>query len=77
MGLSCHTLWCEYKEQIPAQMTGKVPSYVVLEYTVRASIFSRTEFLAYRTEPCYTGLPKVQFDTVRYANQSMCVLKKS
>ena len=47
-------------------------------YTVRASTFSRTELLAYRTEPCYIGtpkkssfhqklfgLPKVRFGTVR------------
>ena len=56
-----------------------------LIYIVRASIFSWTELLAYRTEPCYIGTSKkklvspkiVRFrqynGSVRYAKKSMRV----
>ncbi len=56
-------------------------------YTVRASTFSRTELLAYRTEPYYIGtpkkssfcqelfdLPKARFGTVREKVDARTVL---
>jgi hypothetical protein len=55
---------------------------------VGASMYSRTELVAYRTEPCYTGAPKkvnsakkwligvskVRFGIVRHAKKSMRAL---
>ncbi len=40
---------------VKMQLTETITHFIA---TVRASIFSRTELLAYRTEPCYIGTPK-------------------